>query len=406
MVVSLLSGLIPGTSLNLGRTTSKSPDRAADRGQVVSTTLPRHDEPEPESGASSPRLQHPPLGIKHRGSGERLMHDDLQAPSRSRGSPVPRTHLTNALESALRKAQQPQSLPGRAASSSAVLPFASIRSLKRVQSTSSPVESLTPSSSSSTIRPSPAQRLHMQQQRYARQASYAEPHESAHGLLAPPNPERPNLRHISSAPNVGGSKARLGKKSSKASIRPNRRPTLPTSRQNRDGENWLDSLSYMFAHVAGVSTEDLNSIGGSSSPSISRTASQKSSRPGRNRAATSASRRPPNLLLTQHFSPTPVTATTTSVKADSVVCRSVPPSRAGSQGRGEPASRRGSVKRGKKAKREPLGTPLLSPSLDARDDDPLSAFWQENMNAEGADADDSMDDSDTDPPNLEAILST
>ncbi|KAG8899690.1 hypothetical protein FRC01_010411, partial [Tulasnella sp. 417] len=249
MVVSLLSGLIPGTSSSSGRTTSKSPDRAADRGQVVSTTLPRHDEPEPESGGSSPRLQHPPLGIKHRGSGERLTPHDLQPPlQQSRGSPVPRTSLTHALESALRKAQQPPSPIGRAASSSAVLPFASIRSLKRVQSTSSPVESLTPSSSSSTIRPSPAQRLHMQHQRYARQASYAEPTESALGLLAPPNPERPNLRHISSAPNVSGSRARLAKKSSKSSIRPQRRPTLPTPRQTRDGENWLDSLSYMFAH--------------------------------------------------------------------------------------------------------------------------------------------------------------
>ncbi|KAG9024266.1 hypothetical protein FS837_005436 [Tulasnella sp. UAMH 9824] len=161
----------------------------------------------------------------------------------------------------------------------------------------------------------------------------------------------------------------------------------------------------MFAHVAGISTEDLNSTGGSSRP-ISRTASQRSSRPGRNRAKTSATRRPPNLVLTQHFSPTPVTATVTSVKADSVVCRSAPPSRAGSQARGEPGSRKGSVRRGKKAKRDPLGTPLLSPSLNSRDDDPLAAFWQDNVNAEGADADESLDDSDTDPPNLEAILST
>ncbi|KAG8894570.1 hypothetical protein FRC01_012889 [Tulasnella sp. 417] len=161
----------------------------------------------------------------------------------------------------------------------------------------------------------------------------------------------------------------------------------------------------MFAHVAGVSTEDLNSTGSSSRP-ISRTASQRSSKPGRNRAATSASRRPPNLVLTQHFSPTPVTPTVTSIKADSVVCRSAPPSRAGSQPRGEPGSRKGSVRRGKKAKREPLGTPLLSPSLNAGDDDPLSAFWKDNASAEGADADESTDDSDTDPPNLEAILST
>lgn len=403
MVVSLLSGLIPGTTLNSGRTTSKSPDRTADRGQVVSTTLPRHDEPEPESAGSSPKLKHPPLGMKHRGSGERLTPPSDPQPL-SRGSPVPRTSLTNALESALRKAQQPRATVGRAASSSLVLPTASIRSLKRVQSTSSPVESLTPSSSSSTIRPSPAQRLFMQQQQYARQASHAGSHEPAHGLLAPPIHERPNLRHIASAPNVGRSKARLGKKPSKSSIRPNRRAAPPNASQNRDGENWFENLSHMLAHVAGVSTDDLNSTGSNSRP-ISRTASQRSTKPGRNRAATSASRRPPSLVLTQHFSPTPVSATVTSVKADSVVCRSAPPSRAASQSRGDPGSRKDSVRRGKKAKREPLGTPLLSPSIKSKEDDPFSGFW-ETVNAERADGDESMDDSDTDPPNLEAILST
>ncbi|KAG9037237.1 hypothetical protein FS837_001468 [Tulasnella sp. UAMH 9824] len=159
----------------------------------------------------------------------------------------------------------------------------------------------------------------------------------------------------------------------------------PHSHQNRDGENWLNNLSSMFTRVAGIFTEDLIGIGGSSRQ-ISRTAPPRSTRPGLNRANTSANRRPPYLVPTEHFSPTPVTATVTSVKANSVA--GVMPGR------------------GKAAKREPLGTPFLSPSLNARDNDPLAAFWQDNMNAEGADAEESMDDSDTDPPNLEAILST
>ncbi|KAG8896246.1 hypothetical protein FRB99_008988, partial [Tulasnella sp. 403] len=183
--------------------------------------------------------------------------------TRGRGSPVPRTALTNALESALKKAQS-NGTQSRSPSTMSPPNASSMR--PRFASAASPIDGLTPSSSSSTIRPSSSQRL-----------------------------------------------------------------------------------------------RDLH----------------------------------------------PATVTTTEVRVDPVLCRSAPSSRSASRV-GQKRSRSGGKKDTGKGKavqqqlkpHDPLGTPLLSPSVD-------SALWDGDLDrAAEEDTDSGGGDSDADPPNLEAILST
>lgn len=380
VVASLLSSLIPGGPRSTPRMEAVDPEPK----QPVN-----HSEGKMPMSRGSPLLPSPDLGVEQ---------PTGTAGRSQRGKQVPRTALTDALESALRKAQQPQHTGSQASAHSHVAP----RLLHRKSRGASPASTLTPSSSSSTIRPSSRQRLH--QQTHGAQVTHEETRiAGSRSNLAPPTGLRLPLRHHASAPAVGRSKSTPAQ--STVTVRAHRKPLVNKGETLNppEQESWLGTFSRVFSHVGAISRDNL----------AIEAQSPVSQPPGLQRSLSSTSRKSrvrnrPELMVTQHFSPAPATATVSTLRSDAVLCRSAPASRSTSRVRGRDTVRRGkSPQDSSKNGKGHLETPLLSPSLESGSSDPISSIWIEDLNrTDDVQSSTTEDDEDTDPPNLQDLLSS
>ncbi|KAG8923812.1 hypothetical protein FRC02_010898 [Tulasnella sp. 418] len=208
--------------------------------------------------------------------------------------------------------------------------------------------------------------------------------------LAPPRPGQ-HLRHVNSAPSMGRAQRELRRTQSKLNAQ---------ALNARNQEGWLESFANMFT----VSPRR---------PTPSRTPSLH-----RSRSRTSRRNLPPNAPFASYLHPS-APAASAILKTEPVLCRSAPSSRSASQvrnaaGRSGKASSKGA---GSPASPNPLATPLLSPSVATKEDDPMSSMWTEAAVEHAVNVlqeyqsrslldQDTLDLSDPDPPDLRALLST
>ncbi|KAG8864007.1 hypothetical protein FRB96_006880 [Tulasnella sp. 330] len=421
MVASLLSGWVPGASATMGRAKGRHIQKvkAEIQGRSTKQEGSGHDH------QHSPIIPSPALDLTQQPQRRNFL--SLGAA----GGRVPRTALTNALESSLRKAQEPQGTLSRV-SSSVRLPNLQVSHRQLQPESPTP---LTPSSSSSTIRPSAHQHLQLpDHQNYKQPQSHLHPHPQ----LTPDrlafsslNQLRPNatLRHAASAPNVVQDRPRPHSRG--AGIRPGRKTAAgPSKADQKRPQGWFNSFSRMVSYAAAVPTtaRQADEPYPSDYPhgTSSRHASEGHLKQGMRPSSAANSRRHNqrqgrSQITTQHFMPRLVVPSAATVQESAVMCKSAPASRSGSRAResGRDASVRGkSRKNDVWAGTAPIATkkaapgqpPLLSPSLTTNDEDLMAKLWGDDYDevvvaTHARQMLDDEDDDDAEPPNLAAILS-
>ncbi|KAG9001176.1 hypothetical protein FRB93_012258 [Tulasnella sp. JGI-2019a] len=426
MVASLFSGWVPGASSTLGCAKGRRIQHERAEGRKGTS---KYDEDSHQRYLSA-ALPIPALDLT-----EQPRSRDFLSLGEA-GGRVPRTTLTNVLESSLRKVQQPRGTLSRASSFVRSPDLQVSHHHLRPESPAS----LTPSSSSSTIRPSARQNRQPLDNQHSGQvlklprpsgppqlhqylSSHTKP--TSYDHLRPPN----ILRHAVSAPNVKRNDSRL--RSQRPGIRPAQRLVVASQLDQKGTRGWFNSFSRMVSYAAAIpiSTAD-------DEPACTDYAKATSPRraPSRERSDSPHQRSSSNLrhtaqgegrsvTMTQHFVPRLVVPSAPTVQVGAVMCKSAPSSRSNSlvrkDGRREISGgkarkndgRRGTTSRttAKQSRRQSL---LLSPSFTVNDEDPTVNLWGDDFDEADAAAtlDDQIDsddeDDDEEPPNLRAILST